>query len=172
VLFGQGAPVEFDARGAAAGVELDGDHVYAPVGVGGAVLFEIRSGGGDEVGAFDGGDRLFREAEGATAARLDLDEHEGIGVPSDDVDLALAGAEVRRENAVAEPVEVEAGSGLACAGGAAVSGRRNGRYSVGGVRPRISRTGLKLCRCIGVGPLRLRVSRWEGVAYPLCSAKP
>ena len=111
------------------------------------------------MGAFCGGDGLLGQAEGAPAAGLDLDENEGAAVSCDYVDFALAGAVVGRQDGVAELLEVEARGGFPCAGGAGVARRTDGRYSVGRVRPRMSLTGLKVRRCMAVGPARCRASR-------------
>ena len=122
MVFGHGAFVQLDARGPAAAVELDRDDVDAPVRVGRSLLFEIRAGGRDEVGAFRGGDGLLREPEGASAAGLDLDEDVSVAVSCDYVYLALAGAVVGRQDGVAEFLEVEARGVLSRAGCAGVSG--------------------------------------------------
>ena len=164
MVFGHGPSVELHAGQPAARAELDGDDVDAPVGLGLVDLFEVCPGRGDEVSALRSSDCFLRQAEGASAAGLDLDKDEGIAVSCDDVDLALAGPVVGREDGVAELLEVEARGGLPCAGGADVVRPGDGRYSPFRGRPRMSLTGLKVRRWMAVGPMRRRASRWARVA--------
>ena len=58
-------------------------------------------------------DRLLRRAERSPAARLHLDEHEGVAVLSDDVDLTEAAPPVAREDAETLLLEVRERGNLA-----------------------------------------------------------
>ena len=80
--------LDYPDAGRAAPVKLDCCEVDPPLPVLGAVLLEVLLGGGDEVAALCGRDRLLGQAHGRAGAGSDLDEHDGAAALGDEVDLA------------------------------------------------------------------------------------
>jgi hypothetical protein len=91
----------FEAQEPAAGVELDGDEVDAPVGVDQIMLGNVGQGELRQSGGFGRGEGFFRQAELGTAAGLYFYEGNGLPIAGDDVDFTVPGAPVAGEDGAA-----------------------------------------------------------------------
>ena len=74
------------------------------------------------------GHRRERAAETGRGPRLDLNEHEDVSVPRDDVEFAMAGAETPGKNCVPVPAKLAAGQLFARPSEAVLMRSRHARY--------------------------------------------
>src|SRR5712692_4016373 len=102
-------------------VEGDGHHVEAAADVAEALPLEVLLGEPDEPPPLPPLDRGARPVVPARLAALDLDEHPGVAVAADEVELALAEPHVALDDDEAGALEVARG-GLFCGVAADVAG--------------------------------------------------
>jgi hypothetical protein len=85
------------------------NNIKATGGIGQSLPRQVIGGHRADSGAFSPGNRLGWRAEPIRSSGLDLDEHDGVAVPGDDVNLASARTVAARNDCVPAPLELPAG---------------------------------------------------------------